>query len=108
MASVASEGEIFLSKKISFAYSRRLLSQGQMSGAGICSLHVGVFRLRLNLVQHILKLTADGHIAENADQILFCKVSFIQLLLYGFLVHVNRNIFKRDFSLRTHFVRINK
>ena len=108
VASVASEGEILLAKQISLAYGSSLLSQGQMGRTGICSLYVGVFRLRLDLVQHILEFAADGHVAEDAEQILFRKVSFIQLLLDGFLIRVDRDILKCNFSLGTHFVRIDK
>ena len=60
------------------------------------------------VMQHILEFTADGHVAENTDQIFLRVVSFIQLFLYGFFVRVNRNILKCDFSLSTHFVRIDK
>ena len=106
VASVASEGEVLFSQQISLADCGCLLSQGQMGRTRISRLHVCVFCLRLNLVQHILELTADTHIAVDAEQVFLGVVAFLYLFLYALFVYIDRDVFKCDFSFRTHFVRI--
>ncbi len=106
VASVASEGEIIFVQQVRLTHSGRLLAQGEMGGTRVGGLYVRILCLGLDLVQHILELPADGHVAENTQQILFGKIPLVHFFLHGLLVHVDRNILKCDFSLGAHFVGI--
>ena len=106
VASVASEGEVLFAQQISLADCGCLLSQGQMGRTRISCLNVRIFRLSLDLVQHILELTADAHIAVDTEQVFLGIVAFLYFFLYTLFVYIDRDVFKCDFSFRTHFVRI--
>ena len=98
VASVAAEGEIFLGQKIRLTDCCSFLAERKMCGTRIGGLNIGVSRLGLDLVEHILEFTAYGHVAENADQIFFREVALFQFFFYRFLVNVDRNVLKCDLT----------
>ena len=66
MTSMASESEILFAQQISLTNRCCFLTKRQMCRTRIGSLNICIFCLCFNLIQHILKLTANGHITENS------------------------------------------
>ncbi len=83
---VGAEGDVVLVQEVRFADAGGFLAIAQVGGAGIGGLNAVVVRLRLDLGEHMLKLTADGHVAVDADEVFLGVVasssSCLTVLLY--------------------------
>jgi hypothetical protein len=82
------------------------LADGQVSRPGMVVFDSLVFPCGLDGVEHGLKLTDDGHVAIDAKEILSGEIGF--LLLYGFVVLINRYVLKFDISALSYLSGIDK
>ena len=98
MASVGTEGDVVLRQKVRFADAGSFLTEGQVRGAGIGRLDAVVVGLGLDEGEHVLELTADGHVAVDADQVFLGVVALFQLLLDGLVILADRNVFKMNIA----------
>ena len=103
VASVRTEGNVVLVQQIRFADAGGFLTIAQVRGAGIGRLDAVVVGLRLDEGKHMLKLTADGHVAVDADEVFLGVVALVQLLLDGLVILADGNIFKVDIAGLTDF-----
>ena len=104
---VGAEGDVVLVQEVRFADAGGFLAIAQVGGAGIGGLNAVVVRLRLDLGEHMLKLTADGHVAVDADEVFLGVVALFQLLLDGLVVLADGNIVKVDVTGLTDSYGIN-
>ena len=95
---MGAEGDVVLVQQIRFADAGGLLAVAQVRGAGIGRLDAVVVGLGLDEGEHMLKLTADGHVAIDADEVFLGVVAFFQLLLDGLVVLADGDIFKVDIA----------
>ena len=98
MASVGTEGDVVLRQKVRFADAGSFLTEGQVRGAGIGRLDAVIVGLGLDEGEHVLELTADGHIAVDADEVFLGVVALFQLLLDGLVILADGNVFKVDIA----------
>ena len=98
VASVGAEGDVVLVQQVRFADAGGLLAVAQVRRAGIGRLDAVVVGLGLDEGEHMLKLTADGHVAVDADEVFLGVVAFFQLLLDGLVVLADGDIFKVDIA----------
>ena len=98
VASVRTEGDVVLVQQICFADAGGLLAVAQVRGAGVGRLDAVIVGLRLDEREHMLKLTADGHVAVDADEVFLGIVALFELLLDGLVVLADGNIFKVDIA----------
>ena len=98
MASVGTEGDVVLRQKVRFADAGSFLTEGQVRGAGIGRLDAVIVGLGLDEGEHVLELTADGHVAVDADQVFLGVVALFELLLDGLVILADRNVFKMNIA----------
>ena len=78
VGTVGAEGEVVDIEAVSLTYCRCLLTDGEVSRAGVIVLNAVVNRLCLDLVEHCLELADDSHIAVDAEKIFLCvKLLFL-------------------------------
>ena len=106
MASVGTEGDVILIQQICFADTGSFLAITQVCRAWIGRLDAVVVGLRLDEGEHMLKLTADRHIAVDADEIFLGVIALVQFLLDGLVILADGNIFKVDIAGLADFYRI--
>lgn len=87
VASVASEGEVLFSQQISLADCGCLLSQGQMGRTRISCLNVRIFRLSLDLVQHISNSRQMLISAVDTEQVFLGIVAFLYFLPFTLFLY---------------------
>ena len=98
VASVRTEGDVVLVQQICFADAGGLLAVAQVRGAGVGRLDAVIVGLRLDEREHMLELTADGHVAVDADEIFLGVIALVQFLLDGLVILADGNIFKVDIA----------
>ena len=96
MASVRTESDIVLCEVVSLTYCGCFLTDGKVSGSGVCGVDIVVHTVYLDGVEHCLELTANCHISENSDEV--CVAESLALLCYCFVVNVYGNILERYFT----------
>ena len=98
---MGTERDVVSAQQVRLADAGRLLTIAQVRGAGIGGFHAVVVGLRLDLREHVLKLTADSHVAIDADQIFFGVVALFQFLLDGLVILADGNVLKVDITRLT-------
>ena len=98
MASVGTEGDVILIQQICFADTGSFLAITQVCRAWIGRLDAVIVGLGLDEGEHVLELTADGHVAVDADQVFLGVVALFELLLDGLVILADRNVFKMNIA----------